>query len=89
MEKRKHQRIRYMRRVSVRNTLGETLTLDVLDYSMGGMALVSRKPFDQGEVLQLDTMMTLDGERRQMDIKAEIRYVRCQSEEYTLGIAFI
>ena len=89
MERRKHQRIRYLRRVAARSTNGDAVVMDVLDYSMGGMGLVSRKVFDQGEIIQLDTVMTLDGEQREMDIKAEVRYVKRQFEEYALGIAFV
>jgi len=89
VERRKHKRIKFMRKVAIRRDDGATLSLDVLDYSMGGMALVSKKSFNPGEKLYLESIMTLDGDFREMDMNAEVRYVKKQFEEFALGIQFV
>ncbi len=89
MERRKHKRIKFMRKVAVRRSDGEELSLDVLDYSMGGMGLASKQAFQAGERLYLQSIMTLDGDIREMNMNAEVRYVKNQFEEYALGVQFL
>lgn len=89
MEKRKHKRIQYGRTVNIRTMSGIAHQLDVLDYSMGGMGLVSKVPFEPGEVLEFDSIMTLDGERRPLDLKGEVRHVQEQYQEFAFGVSFL
>lgn len=89
MDKRKHKRIQYGRTVNIRTRSGEHLQLEVLDYSMGGMGLVSRKPFSAGEQLEFESIMTLDGEVRNLDIKGEVKHVQERFQEYSLGVSFL
>ena len=89
MEKRKHKRIQYGRTVNVVTQNGDRLRLEVLDYSMGGMGLVSKTPFETGQVLEFESIMTLDGEQRSLDLKGEIRHVQEQFQEFSFGISFL
>ena len=89
MEKRKHKRIQYGRTVNVRTNNGDKLQLEVLDYSMGGMGLVSYTPFSNGDVLDFESIITLDGEVRTLEIKGEVRHIQEQFQEYSFGICFI
>lgn len=89
MEKRKHKRIERARMVNVKTVQGENLQLDVLDYSMGGMGLISKEPFDSGDVLDFESIITLDGNTRPLDLRGEIRHVQEQYEEYSFGVCFL
>jgi len=89
MEKRKHKRIQYGRTVNIRTPSGDSLQLEVLDYSMGGMSLISHVPFAAGEVLDFESIQTLDGEVRILGIKAEVRHIQQQSQEYSFGVSFL
>ena len=89
MEKRKHKRIQYGRTVNVKTQNGKQLQLEVLDYSMGGMGLVSHTPFATGDVLDFESIMTLDGEVRNLELKGEVRHVQEQFQEFAVGICFL
>jgi c-di-GMP-binding flagellar brake protein YcgR len=89
MEKRKHKRIQYGRTVNVVTQEGDKLQLEVLDYSMGGMGLVSHTPFEAGQVLDFESIMTLDGEVRTLEIKGEVRHIQEQFQEYSFGVCFL
>ena len=88
-EKRKHKRIQYGRTVNVRTPCGDMLQLEVLDYSMGGMGLVSHTPFITGDILDFESIMTLNGEVRTLDIKGEVRHTQEQFQEYSFGVCFL
>ena len=89
MEKRKHKRIQYGRTVNVKTFSGENLKLEVLDYSMGGMGLVSDTPFNTGEVLEFESIITLDGDERVLELRGEIRHVQEQLQEFSFGVCFL
>lgn len=89
MEKRKHKRIQYGRTVNIKTQRGQNLQLEVLDYSMGGMGLVSNVPFQTGDILDFESIMTLDGEERTLEIKGEIRHIHQQFEEFSFGVCFL
>jgi len=89
MEKRKHKRIQYGRHVNVKTQQGDKLQLEVIDYSMGGMCLVSDTPFPTGEVLDLESILTLSGEVRPLEIKGEVRHIHEQFQEYAFGVCFL
>lgn len=89
MEKRKHKRIQYGRIVNVVTDSGDKLKLEVLDYSMGGMGLVSHVEFTPGNVLEFESIMTLDGEERPLELKGEVVHVQEQFQEYALGVSFM
>ena len=89
MEKRKHKRIQYGRVVNVRTMAGENIRLEVLDYSMGGMGLVSNSSFKQGDVLEFESIMTLDGDVRPLDLKGEVCHIQEQYQEYSFGVRFL
>ncbi|MDH5407970.1 MAG: PilZ domain-containing protein, partial [Gammaproteobacteria bacterium] len=67
-DKREHQRIQLLRKVLVILPDGGEASLDVLDYSMGGMSIVSQIEFSVGEQLQLKSLVTLDGEEKTLDL---------------------
>ena len=89
MEKRKHKRIQYGRMVNVTTQQGENLRLEVLDYSMGGMGLVSHSSFEPGDVLEFESIMTLDGDIRTLELKGEVRHIQVQYQEYSFGVRFL
>ena len=88
-EKRKHKRIQYGRMVNVTTESGNNMRLEVLDYSMGGMGLVSHSSFQTGDVLEFESIMTLDGEIRALDLKGEIRHIQEQFQEFSFGVCFL
>jgi len=88
-EKRKHKRIQYGRMVNVTTEAGANLRLEVLDYSMGGLGLVSHSAFVTGDILDFESIMTLDGEVRSLDLKGEVCHIQQQFQEYSFGIRFL
>jgi len=89
MEKRKHKRIQYGRTVNIKTGNGDKLQLEVLDYSMGGMGLVSIVPFAAGDVLEFESIITMDGEERVLEIKGEVRHIQEHFQEFAFGVCFI
>ncbi len=89
MEKRKHKRIQYGRMVNVTTETGNNLRLEVLDYSMGGMGLVSHASFEPGDVLDFESIMTLDGDVRTLELKGEVRHIQEQYQEFSFGVCFL
>lgn len=87
-EKRKHKRIAFGRLVNIRTDDGRQMQLEVLDYSMGGLGLISQEPFAPGAVLHLESILTLDGEERQLDLHGQVVHVQEQFEEYAFGVSF-
>lgn len=87
-EKRKHKRIAFGRLVNVRTHDGRQLQLEVLDYSMGGLGLISKEPFAPGELVHLESILTLDGEQRALDMQGQVVHVQEQFEEYAFGVSF-
>ena len=89
MEKRKHKRIQYGRTVSVKTQQGKNLKLEILDYSMGGMGLVGHTHFKPGDILEFESIMTLDGDRRNLELKGEVRHIQEQFQEFSFGVCFL
>ena len=89
MEKRKHKRIQYGRTVNVITDAGDRMKLEVLDYSMGGMGLVSDVEFTPGHVLEFESILTRDGEMRPLELKGEVIHIHAQSPQYTIGVSFL
>lgn len=89
MEKRKHKRIQYGRTVNVRTERGQNLKLEILDYSMGGMGLVGRTLFKPGDILEFESIMTLDGDVRNLDLKGEVVHIQEQFQEFSFGVSFL
>ena len=89
MEKRKHKRIQYGRTVNVKTQEGVALQLDVLDYSMGGMGLVGKIPFNPGDILDFESIITLDGDKRLLDLKGEVVHTQEQFQEFAFGVSFV
>lgn len=89
MEKRKHKRIQYGRTVNVRTEQGRDLKLEILDYSMGGMGLVSGTMFRPGDILEFESIMTLDGDVRSLELKGEVCHIQEQFQEFSFGVSFL
>jgi len=89
MEKRKHKRIQYGRTVNVKTDRGDDLNLEILDYSMGGMGLVSHTLFKPGDILEFESIMTLDGDVRHLELKGEVRHIQEQFQEFSFGVCFL
>jgi len=68
---------------------GNNMRLEVLDYSMGGMGLVSHSSFEPGDVLEFESIMTLDGDIRTLELKGEVRHVQEQFQEFSFGVCFL
>ena len=88
-DKRKHQRIKFLRKVVIKSADNEHLVLDVLDYSMGGMSVFSKAPFTVGEEVFLETLKTLDGEDKPLGLKAEVKHIQDhESSGFVIGMEF-
>lgn len=87
-DKREHQRIQLLRKVSVVLENDAELTLDVLDYSMGGMSVLSQEALTQGTSLRLESLTTLDGEDKSLGLVGEVKHVRQSDQGYVIGIMF-
>lgn len=89
MEKRKHKRIQYGRTVNVMTQDGVRLQLEVLDYSMGGMGLVGHTPVTAGDILDFESIITLDGDKRMLGLKGEVIHTQEQFQEFSFGVCFL
>ena len=88
-DKRKHQRIQFLRKVVVLAAQSERVVLDVLDYSMGGMSVFSKNPYTVGEKLFLESLTTLDGEDKPLGLEAEVKHIQNHDTSgYVLGLEF-
>lgn len=88
-ERRQHRRVFLGRSVLAHADHGIPMTLEVMDYSFGGLGLVSLRPFAVGDVLTFDTMETIDGANRPLGLKGEVCYVQEQFQEFAVGIRFL
>lgn len=89
-DKRQHQRIQFLRKVVVTSAVdNERLVLDVLDYSMGGMSVFSKKIYTVGDKLFLESLTTLDGDEKPLGLSAEVRHVQDhESQGFVIGLEF-
>ncbi len=87
-DKREHQRIQLLRKVMVTLKDGEQVLLDVLDYSMGGISVLSKKEFMIGEQLKLESLTTLDGEDKPLGLIGEVKHIRLSEQGYVVGMMF-
>lgn len=87
-DKREHQRIQLLRKLMVNMPDGEKVMLDVLDYSMGGISVLSQKEFVVGEQLRLESLTTLDGEDKPLGLIGEVRHVRVNEQGFVVGMMF-
>jgi PilZ domain len=88
-ERRHHRRVSHNLSVQAHTPTGQAITLDVIDYSLGGMCLVSRSPYEVGETLEFDYLLGLDGAQRKLGLAGEVCYVQEQFQEYGIGIRFL
>jgi PilZ domain len=88
-ERRHHRRVSHSGMVRTYTSEGQELMLEVMDYSLGGLGLVSRALFYPGEKLDLDTLITPDGGKRPLGIKGEVCHVQEQFQEYSFGVRFL
>ena len=89
MVERKHRRIEYEGSVSATAPNGDDVSLDVLDYSIGGMGVLSEIPCEQGDILKLHELVTHDGHRRPLNMDGEVIYVQRGEHLYTIGVSFL
>ena len=89
IEKRHYKRVCYGRSIEARTTKGEILSLEVMDYSLGGVCLVSKTPFLVGETIELKCIIALTGEQRPLGLTGEVRHVQEQYQEYAIGLQFL
>lgn len=89
MDKRKYKRSQYAHVVDVKTQIGLNLRLEILDCSIGGMSLVSHFAFDQGDILELDYLITQDGNKRGLKLMGEVIHSKNVYQEYTFGVRFL
>lgn len=89
-DKRQHQRIQFLRKVSITSPgNSERLVLDVLDYSMGGMSVFSKKEFMVGDKLFLESLTTLDGDEKPLGLTGEVRHIENhEAQGFVVGLEF-
>ena len=89
VERRQHQRIQFGRHAEVSSPRCTKLAVDVLDYSMGGICLISTVPLEMGEKLRFHSIETLDGDTRSLALDGVVRHVQERLGEYSIGVCFI
>ncbi|MDH5181540.1 MAG: PilZ domain-containing protein [Gammaproteobacteria bacterium] len=87
-DKRVHQRIQLLRKLTVLLANGEEMVLDVLDYSMGGISALSKREFPVGALLQLEALTTLDGDKKRLGLTGEVKHVRGNDQGFVIGMMF-
>jgi hypothetical protein len=89
LETRKYKRIQNEREVNIKTQFGRNFKLEIFDYSMSGMSLVSPTAFEQGDILEFEYLTTRDGNKRMLDLKGEVIYCQKEFGEYIFGVSFL
>ncbi|MDZ7805426.1 PilZ domain-containing protein [Thiohalophilus sp.] len=89
MEKRQHRRIPFRRRVYLIRREGDEQLLESSDFSLTGMAVLSKRSVQVGEKVWLRFEVNTLGKHRQLNVQAEIRHVDLTPHCYRVGVNFL
>jgi len=89
MEKRKHRRTTFNREILLDSVDGKKTFIQSNDISTSGMGLYADMPRLEGELLRLSFDLVQNGEKRQINIAGEVKYVELVEHGYSFGVRFL
>lgn len=89
MEKRRHRRIPFQRSVYLSSRQMGEQEMESSDFSLSGMSMLSEQPVPVGEKVRLRFVVNTLGNRRELNVLAEIRHVNLAAGRYRVGVNFL
>ena len=89
LNKRKHRRSLFNREIILDSVDGKKSTIKANDISTSGMGLYAELPRIKGELLRLTFDLIQNGEKREVNIAGEVKYVTLAEHGYNFGVRFI
>jgi hypothetical protein len=89
MEKRKHRRTVFNREIVLDSVDGKTAIIKANDISTSGMGLYANSPRLKGELLRLTFSLIQNGQKREINIAGEVKYVELVEHGYNFGVRFL
>jgi hypothetical protein len=88
-DRRSHRRIPFLREVKLKRHNGQPCALLAEDISLAGMRLYSERPFNVGEILELQFDVRPRGKPHHLDLRARVQHVELEREGYRVGVGFL
>jgi hypothetical protein len=89
MNKRKHRRTAFDRDIILDSVDGKTSVIKANDISTSGMGLYANTPRLKGELLRLKFELVQNGQKREINIAGEVKYVELVEHGYNFGVRFL
>lgn len=89
MDKRKHRRTAFNRKVTLNSVDGKKALIKANNISTSGMGLYADMPRLKGELLRLKFDLIQNGQTREVNIAGEVKYVQLVEHGYNFGIRFL
>lgn len=89
MNKRKHRRTLFHRKIILDSVDGKKSLIKANDISTSGIGLYADMPRMQGELLRLTFDLIQNGKKREVNIAGEVKHVQLVEHGYSFGVRFI
>lgn len=89
MNKRKHRRTLFDRKILLNSSDGKKATIKSNNISTSGMGLYADIPRLKGELLRLTFDLIQNGKKREVNIAAEVKHVQLAEHGYNFGVRFL
>ena len=89
MNKRKHRRTLFDRKILLNSSDGKKATIKSNNISTSGMGLYADMPRLKGELLRLTFDLIQNGKKREVNIAAEVKHVQLAEHGYNFGVRFL
>jgi len=89
MDKRKHRRTVFDRKIILDSVDGKTAVIKANDISTSGMGLYANSPRLKGELLRLTFSLIQNGQKREINIAGEVKHVELVEHGYNFGVRFL
>lgn len=89
MNKRKHRRTAFDRKIVLDSVDGKTAVIKANDISTSGMGLYANSPRLKGELLRLTFSLIQNGQKREINIAGEVKHVELVEHGYNFGVRFL
>jgi len=89
MDKRKHRRTLFDRKILLNSVDGKKTTIKSNNISTSGMGLYADLPRLKGELIRLRFDLIQHGKKREVNIAAEVKHVQLAEHGYNFGVRFL
>ena len=89
MDKRKHRRTLFKRKILLNTVDGKKSVIKSSDISTSGIGLYADMPRVKGELLRLTFDLIQNGQKREVNLAGEIKHVQLAEHGYNFGVRFL